>query len=192
MNRSDALDPFTSEQMQQHLLHLHRHYGVTMVLITHDMDEALALGHRDIVLRVSPGTVVGDVTPTCRQRPRQRRPLSRVGSVPFRNCSGCLNECDDTGERPHVQAGKIRIAPGHARQPEAGGEQPAFAPAAKPGPGRCALGKAAGGSPRGAGERADAGAAVPGFHSSISRSFEAAMFHRIAARLKNEVISQPA
>ena len=90
MNRSDALDPFTSEQMQQHLLHLHRHYGVTMVLITHDMDEALALGHRDIVLRVSPGTVVGDVTPdlppaTTPAAPafaRWKRTLSELLGVP--------------------------------------------------------------------------------------------------------------
>ena len=58
-----ALDPFTREQMQLHLLHLHRHYGATMVLITHDMDEALTLGHRVIVLRGPPGMVVGDVTP---------------------------------------------------------------------------------------------------------------------------------
>jgi ABC-type nitrate/sulfonate/bicarbonate transport system ATPase subunit len=58
-----ALDPFTREQMQLHLLHLQRHYGATMVLITHDMDEALALGHRVIVLHGPPGRVAGDFTP---------------------------------------------------------------------------------------------------------------------------------
>jgi len=58
-----ALDPFTREQMQDHLLHLHQHYGATMVLITHDMDEALALAHRVIVLKGPPGTVAGDFTP---------------------------------------------------------------------------------------------------------------------------------
>jgi len=58
-----ALDPFTREQMQGHLLHLHRHYGATMVLITHDMDEALALADRIIVLRGRPGLVVADVEP---------------------------------------------------------------------------------------------------------------------------------
>jgi len=58
-----ALDPFTREQMQGHLLHLHAHYGATMVLITHDMDEALALAHRVIVLDGPPGRVMGDFAP---------------------------------------------------------------------------------------------------------------------------------
>jgi len=58
-----ALDPFTREQMQDHLLHLHQHYGATMVLITHDMDEALALAHRVIVLRGPPGMIAGDFEP---------------------------------------------------------------------------------------------------------------------------------
>ena len=58
-----ALDPFSREQMQEHLLHLHEHYGATMVLITHDMDEALALAHRIIVLTGPPGIVTGDLTP---------------------------------------------------------------------------------------------------------------------------------
>jgi sulfonate transport system ATP-binding protein len=58
-----ALDPFTREQMQDHLLHLHSYYGATMVMITHDMDEALALAHRVIVLAGPPGRVTGDFTP---------------------------------------------------------------------------------------------------------------------------------
>jgi len=58
-----ALDPFTREQMQDHLLHLHAHYGATMVLITHDMDEALALAHRVIVLDGPPGRIIGDFSP---------------------------------------------------------------------------------------------------------------------------------
>jgi ABC-type nitrate/sulfonate/bicarbonate transport system ATPase subunit len=58
-----ALDPFTREQMQDHLTHLHSHYGATMVLITHDMDEALALAHRVIVLDGPLGRVIGDFAP---------------------------------------------------------------------------------------------------------------------------------
>ena len=58
-----ALDPFTREQMQDHLLHLHRHYATTMVMITHDIDEALTLAHRVIVMAGPPGEVVGDFAP---------------------------------------------------------------------------------------------------------------------------------
>jgi sulfonate transport system ATP-binding protein len=71
-----ALDPFSREQMQEHLLHLHEHYGATMVLITHDMDEALALAHRIIVLAGPPGIVVGDL------RPNLPKPVDR-SSVAF-------------------------------------------------------------------------------------------------------------
>jgi sulfonate transport system ATP-binding protein len=56
-----ALDPLTRAQMQAHLLAVRRHYDPTMVLITHDMDEALALADRVLVLRGPPGRVVADV-----------------------------------------------------------------------------------------------------------------------------------
>jgi sulfonate transport system ATP-binding protein len=69
-----ALDPFTREQMQDHLLHLHRHYRTTMVLITHDMDEALALADRIIVLRGPPGMIAADLAPAL------SRPCARTGS----------------------------------------------------------------------------------------------------------------
>jgi sulfonate transport system ATP-binding protein len=73
-----ALDPFTREQMQDHLLHLHAHYGATMVLITHDMDEALALAHRVIVLDGPPGRIIGDFSPDL------PHPADRI-SAPFFN-----------------------------------------------------------------------------------------------------------
>jgi sulfonate transport system ATP-binding protein len=73
-----ALDPFTREQMQDHLLHLHAHYGATMVLITHDMDEALALAHRVIVLDGPPGQVIGDFA-TDLPRPADRTSTAFFG-----------------------------------------------------------------------------------------------------------------
>jgi len=72
-----ALDPFTREQMQDHLLQLHRHYNSTMVLITHDMDEALALADRIIVLHGPPGRVLADFTPGL------ARPVARISSSFF-------------------------------------------------------------------------------------------------------------
>ena len=68
-----ALDPFTREQMQDHLLHLHRCYGTTIVLITHDMDEALALADRILVLRGRPGLIDADFAI---DMPRPRRRIS--------------------------------------------------------------------------------------------------------------------
>ena len=57
-----ALDPLTREQMQAHILHVAQHIRATILLITHDMDEALALANRVIVLRGPPGRIVLDVT----------------------------------------------------------------------------------------------------------------------------------
>ena len=66
-----ALDPFTREQMQDHLLHLHRFYGTTIVLITRDMDEALTLADRILVMRGRPGLVDADLRIDL-PRPRDR------------------------------------------------------------------------------------------------------------------------
>jgi osmoprotectant transport system ATP-binding protein len=46
-----ALDPVTRAALQQELARLHRDTGKTIVLVTHDMDEALALGTTLVVMR---------------------------------------------------------------------------------------------------------------------------------------------
>ncbi len=56
-----ALDPLTREKMQEHILHVAQHVRATILLITHDMDEALALARRVIVLRGPPGRIVLDI-----------------------------------------------------------------------------------------------------------------------------------
>lgn len=56
-----ALDPLTRETMQHHLLHVAQQVRATLLLITHDMDEALALARRVIVLRGPPGRIVLDL-----------------------------------------------------------------------------------------------------------------------------------
>jgi osmoprotectant transport system ATP-binding protein len=45
-----ALDPLTREALQSELLALHRNSGKTIVLVTHDMDEALRLATRLAIL----------------------------------------------------------------------------------------------------------------------------------------------
>ena len=46
-----ALDPVTRIGLRQELARLHRDTGKTIVLVTHDMDEALALGTTIVVMR---------------------------------------------------------------------------------------------------------------------------------------------
>ncbi len=66
-----ALDPLTRLSMQDHLLEIWRHYGPTVVLISHDMDEALVLADRIVVLDGPPGRVIAEFSPDLSQ-PRRR------------------------------------------------------------------------------------------------------------------------
>jgi NitT/TauT family transport system ATP-binding protein len=50
-----ALDAQTKAQMQKHLLHIWKNADVTIVFITHDLDEAIHLADRILVLRPRPG-----------------------------------------------------------------------------------------------------------------------------------------
>jgi len=45
-----ALDPIIRAKAQEDLLEIQRRFGTTMVLVTHDMDEAFRLGHRVAVM----------------------------------------------------------------------------------------------------------------------------------------------
>jgi len=45
-----AIDPETRERIQQELAEIHRRLGVTTIHVTHDFEEAIALGHRVTVL----------------------------------------------------------------------------------------------------------------------------------------------
>ena len=52
-----ALDAQTRAQMQSHLLEIWRNVDVTILFITHDLDEAILLADRILVLKANPGEV---------------------------------------------------------------------------------------------------------------------------------------
>lgn len=56
-----ALDAFTRVDLQQHLLDVWGWYRPTMFVVTHDIDEALVLSDRVVVLGGRPGTVRGQI-----------------------------------------------------------------------------------------------------------------------------------
>jgi sulfonate transport system ATP-binding protein len=66
-----ALDALTRMQQQQEILRIWEIEQVTMVLVTHDIDEAIFLSNRVVVLSARPGTVKG-ILPVELPRPRQR------------------------------------------------------------------------------------------------------------------------
>jgi sulfonate transport system ATP-binding protein len=66
-----ALDAFTRVDLQAHLLDLWADSRPTLVLVTHDVDEAIALADRVVILSPRPGRVFAEVA-TELPRPRDR------------------------------------------------------------------------------------------------------------------------
>ena len=52
-----ALDPQTRVKMQSHLMEIWQNIDITVVFITHDLDEAIYLADRILVLKAHPGEV---------------------------------------------------------------------------------------------------------------------------------------
>ena len=66
-----ALDAFTRIDLQAHLLEVWGWYRPTTFLVTHDIDEALTLADRVVVIGGSPGTIKADISVDL-DRPRVR------------------------------------------------------------------------------------------------------------------------
>ena len=56
-----ALDAFTRMQLQDVILEIWERFTTTLLLVTHDIDEALYLCDRVLVLRGQPGALVGEI-----------------------------------------------------------------------------------------------------------------------------------
>ena len=68
----NALDAFTRMRLQDHLLQAWARYRPTLLLVTHDLDEAVYLADRVILLCDRPSRVA-DIIPVVPERPRDRR-----------------------------------------------------------------------------------------------------------------------
>jgi sulfonate transport system ATP-binding protein len=69
-----ALDAFTRIDMQEETLKIWKEKQTTMIMVTHDIDEAIYLSSRIVVLSGKPG-VVKDIIPVGLGRPRDRSSL---------------------------------------------------------------------------------------------------------------------
>jgi bicarbonate transport system ATP-binding protein/nitrate/nitrite transport system ATP-binding protein len=68
-----ALDAITKEELQEELLQIWREYQVTVLMITHDIDEALFLADRLVMMTNGPAANIGEVLDIPFSRPRNRR-----------------------------------------------------------------------------------------------------------------------
>ncbi len=67
-----ALDPITREELQEELLKIWQDHQITVLMITHDIDEALFLSDRIVMMTNGPAAKVGEVMPVPFARPRDR------------------------------------------------------------------------------------------------------------------------
>ncbi|WP_180035178.1 MULTISPECIES: ABC transporter ATP-binding protein [unclassified Acinetobacter] len=52
-----ALDPHTRQKMQKHLMDLWQNIDITIIFVTHDMNEAILLADRIVALKANPGEI---------------------------------------------------------------------------------------------------------------------------------------
>lgn len=56
-----ALDAQTRLVMQENLLQIWSEFGITVMFVTHDIDEAIFLADRVVVMSASPGRLIADI-----------------------------------------------------------------------------------------------------------------------------------
>jgi nitrate/nitrite transport system ATP-binding protein len=70
-----ALDALTKEELQDELLQIWRSHKVTVLMITHDIDEALYLADRLVMMTNGPAAKIGEVLDIPFERPRNREKI---------------------------------------------------------------------------------------------------------------------
>lgn len=67
-----ALDAITKEELQEELLKIWQQHQVTVMMITHDIDEALFLSDRIVMMTNGPAAQIGEILTVPFPRPRNR------------------------------------------------------------------------------------------------------------------------
>ena len=71
-----ALDALTRAHLQDAVMDIHARLKNTMIMITHDVDEAVLLADRIVMMTNGPAASIGDVLPVTLPRPRDRIALA--------------------------------------------------------------------------------------------------------------------
>ncbi|AZO29130.1 MULTISPECIES: ABC transporter ATP-binding protein [Mesorhizobium] len=71
-----ALDALTRAHLQDAVMDIHARLGSTTIMITHDVDEAVLLSDRIVMMTNGPSATIGEVLPVPLARPRRRIELA--------------------------------------------------------------------------------------------------------------------
>ena len=89
-----SLDQPTRERMQQEVLDIWQHHKRTIIFVTHNLEEAVFLGDRVIILSAKPARIVADIAIGL---PRPRDPLSTEFTALRARCVRLLQEVHAKG-----------------------------------------------------------------------------------------------
>ena len=71
-----ALDALTRAHMQDSLMEIQNELNNTVIMITHDVDEAVLLSDRIVMMTNGPAATIGEILPVELERPRDRVALA--------------------------------------------------------------------------------------------------------------------
>ena len=71
-----ALDALTRAHLQDQMMDIHARLGNTIIMITHDVDEAVLLSDRIVMMTNGPAATIGEVLDVPLERPRNRIALA--------------------------------------------------------------------------------------------------------------------
>ncbi|WP_135468035.1 ABC transporter ATP-binding protein [Crenalkalicoccus roseus] len=71
-----ALDALTRAHLQDQVMDIHARLGTTVLMITHDVDEAVLLSDRIVMMTNGPAATIGDILEVDLPRPRDRLVLA--------------------------------------------------------------------------------------------------------------------
>src|SRR5260221_7101818 len=79
-----ALDALTRAHLQDSVIAIHTKLGNTVLMITHDVDEAVLLSDRIVMMTNGPAAHIGEILEVPLQRPRKR--LALAGDATYLKC----------------------------------------------------------------------------------------------------------
>jgi nitrate/nitrite transport system ATP-binding protein len=79
-----ALDALTRAHLQDSVMAIHTKLGNTVMMITHDVDEAVLLSDRIVMMTNGPAARIGEILDVPLQRPRKR--LALAGDATYLKC----------------------------------------------------------------------------------------------------------
>src|SRR5262249_990045 len=77
-----ALDALTRAHLQDSVMMLHQKLGNTVLMITHDVDEAVLLSDRIVMMTNGPSARIGEVLDVPLPRPRKRLGMATNAAYP--------------------------------------------------------------------------------------------------------------